>query len=285
MRIEAGAFSSAKILPFRSPLEPQQEDDLAGIELFPKDIGEFEHRLKSLSERQKSYERSLFWDDIKEGMKDWALFPYIPLTLSAPLVKKDKSTLVIGPGFGTTPLYYRPTELWFQNEGHRTVVYRPKAFINIEPISSMDEHYMEFLSKERHRSDGPLDVLAHSKAGLLNRYVSIKYPDEYRKLVGRVIYLGSPIPSWVNSAIGEMYLRCLKWFAKDDFGLTNLLDSIDWDGQENVSSVGSFNDAIMRGDFTGFVHIVDAPHTSLNVNFVSLRESSKILDEPLRMAA
>ena len=229
-----------------SPRTHQQEGTL---EAFPTNADDFERYLGSLSCEQKDYERGLFYEDVREAAADWVLFPWLPLKLREPFVKKNKPTLIIGLGLGTTAPYYEGPKLWFQNTGRPTKVYSPETLVNVGCVNDREgDRYMELLYRERRKSNGPVDVMLHSISGVLDRYVRNKYGDEYQKLVGTTIYLGSPKQlRWVNSFVGDKYLKFFKWFlGSDDSGLRVVFESGDSAGEADTHtvSIGNPKDAV-----------------------------------------
>lgn len=191
--------------------------------------------------------------------------------------KGDGSPVRILGGFGSSQVHYFDSARSISRAGYevRTL---PWGHANLKNPLDMAPYMMPELIDSKRETGKRAKLVVHSLGGYDAAAMFARYPQEFVDSVEHVVFVGSPRPKELNSALALSYL-VLHMFEKDDeFHITERLSELETvveSGLLKVTSIGSSYDPVVRGDHLAKDenhYVIDnASHSALGMNKHTVR--------------
>lgn len=193
------------------------------------------------------------------------------------LPKGDRSPVGIIGGFGSSQVHYFDSahSLSRANYDVRTM---PWGMVNEKNPFEMADFMMPEIRQFKRDSGQKIKLVVHSLGGYDAAAMFAMYPQEFVDSVEHVVFVGSPRPEKLNSALALSYLVLHMFERDDEFQMTEKLSQLDDvvdAGLIKVTSVDSSYDPVVRGQHIAKDenhYVIDrASHSALGMNRFTIR--------------
>jgi len=189
----------------------------------------------------------------------------------------DGSPVRILGGFGSSQVHYFDSARAISRAGYE-VKTLPWGNLNVKNPLEMAPYMMPELISSKKETGKRAKLVVHSLGGYDAAAMFAMYPQQFVDSVEHVVFVGSPRPKELNSALALSYL-VLHMFEKDEeFGITERLTDLERAvdaGFLKVTSVDSSYDPVVRGEHLGRDenhYVIDnASHSALGMNRHTIR--------------
>ena len=171
-------------------------------------------------------------------------------------------------GFISRSGHYSEPTAAIKAAGYDARSYNYRTVYNIEPLDVLADQCIDYLEERADKSGRRGKEIGHSKGGLLLAATYAKYPDRFEEVVEQVIFIGSPIPNWINRSIATPHLISQILLRGDDMRLADRAHEIQRLSRRDkvrINSIGT-KDPIIKGEHIGF----DSDHFEVNSSHTAL---------------
>lgn len=243
--------------------------------------------------------RELFWDllrtppweifndaveagkDFGIGLAEKAKFNIHPIMQGRGLSRGNGEPVNLYGGLLTADWFYSDTKQALKSANYNVEIFNFRTILNVEPLDSLADQSIVSLERMANKYGKKVKGVGHSKGGLILAATYAKYPDRFEEAVDQVVFIGSPIPNWINKAVLAAYLHTQLIFRGDDMKIAGRRDEIQRLARRDRVEIGSIGtkDPIIRGDHIGSDHyyLPQKTHTALCHDTDSVSVLSSIL--------
>lgn len=193
------------------------------------------------------------------------------------LPRGDRSPVGIIGGFGSSQIHYFDSahSLSRANYSVRTM---PWGMVNEKNPFDMAHFMMPEIKQFKKDSGQRIKLVVHSLGGYDAAAMFALYPQEFVDNVEHVVFVGSPRPERLNSALALSYLVLHMFERDDEFKMTEKLTELEdvvESGLIKVTSIDSSFDPVVRGQHLAKDenhYVIDrASHSALGMNRFTIR--------------
>ena len=153
----------------------------------------------------------------------------------------------------------------------------PWGHANVLAPFKMADYMMPTIEQVRKETGHKVKLVVHSLGGYDTTAMILKYPERFVDSVEHVVFIGSPIPNRLNSALALGYLVVHMFEGGEEFEMAKRLDVLEpiiESGLVKFTSIDSSRDPIVGGQHLSYNRdhyiIPEASHGALGMNRHSL---------------